>query len=68
MGFDDIKMASFCEPALSTIAQPKEEFGQISTEMLLSILKGEALESNHILLNDQLVIRESCGAHLVGKM
>lgn len=68
MGFDDIKMASFCEPPLSTMAQSNEKFGQIATEMLLSILRGESLESNHIILNDQLVIRESCGKHFSEKM
>lgn len=64
IGFDDIKMASICEPPLTTMAQPKEDLGRISIEMLISMIKGESLSSNHVILNDELVIRESCGSHL----
>lgn len=64
IGFDDIKMASICDPALTTMAQPKEALGSASVEMLISIMKGELLSSNHVILNDQLVIRESCGSNL----
>jgi LacI family repressor for deo operon, udp, cdd, tsx, nupC, and nupG len=65
IGFDDIKMASICEPPLTTMAQPKEEIARISTEMLLSFMKGEPLNHNYVVLNDELVIRESCGSHLI---
>ncbi|PZE20071.1 LacI family DNA-binding transcriptional regulator [Paenibacillus xerothermodurans] len=61
IGFDDIKMASICEPALTTMAQPKEELARLSTEMLLSYIKGEPPHQNCVVLNDQLIIRESCG-------
>jgi LacI family repressor for deo operon, udp, cdd, tsx, nupC, and nupG len=61
VGFDDIKMASICEPPLTTMAQPKEEIARISTEMLLSYIKGDPLNQNYVILNDELVIRESCG-------
>jgi LacI family transcriptional regulator, repressor for deo operon, udp, cdd, tsx, nupC, and nupG len=61
IGFDDIKMASICEPPLSTMAQPKDSLGRISTEMLLALIKGEAIKEHFVLLYDELVIRESCG-------
>jgi LacI family transcriptional regulator, repressor for deo operon, udp, cdd, tsx, nupC, and nupG len=64
IGFDDIKMASMCEPPLSTMAQSKEEFGRISTEMLLALIKGDPIPNTRIILNDELVIRKSCGAYL----
>jgi LacI family repressor for deo operon, udp, cdd, tsx, nupC, and nupG len=65
IGFDDIKMASMCEPPLSTMAQPKAEYGRISTEMLLALIKGDPMSNNRIILNDELVIRKSCGAYLI---
>ncbi|MCZ8515444.1 LacI family DNA-binding transcriptional regulator [Paenibacillus filicis] len=61
IGFDDIKMASICEPSLSTMAQPADELGRISTEMLLALIKGETIKERFVLLYDKLVIRESCG-------
>lgn len=64
VGFDDIKMALICEPPLTTMAQPKEDLGRISVEMLIRMMKGEPLSSKHVILNDELVIRESCGFHL----
>ncbi len=65
IGFDDIKMASISEPPLTTMAQPKEDLARESTEMLLKIIKGETLKSNHVFLQDELIIRNSCGAGLV---
>lgn len=64
MGFDDIRMASICEPPLSTIAQPKEEFGKISTQLLIALLQGRLQSKSHIFISDELIIRQSCGAEL----
>jgi LacI family repressor for deo operon, udp, cdd, tsx, nupC, and nupG len=62
IGFDDIKMASLCEPALTTIAQPKEDFGRIATDMLFALIMDEPLENRRVLIQDSLIIRKSCGS------
>ncbi|GAX92019.1 LacI family DNA-binding transcriptional regulator [Effusibacillus lacus] len=61
MGFDNIKISSIVEPALTTIAQPMYEIGTTSMEILLKLINGEDLKKRQFVLEDQLIIRESCG-------
>lgn len=61
VGFDDISMATVIEPALTTVAQPKFEIGKRAMEMLLQTIQHPAMNKEHVVLPDQLVIRESCG-------
>ncbi len=48
IGFDDIKMASYVTPPLSTIHQPKVELGRLATQVMLDLLKNRS-GRNHIL-------------------
>lgn len=59
VGFDDIPVASFFRPQLSTVRQDTQEAGRILVENLLKQIKGEPVE-NH-MLTPKLVIRQSCG-------
>jgi len=58
-GFDDIEFASYCDPSLTTIAQPAEAFGEAAIEMLVALIEGRKLEPLHRVLPHRLVIRES---------
>lgn len=58
-GFDDIEFANYCDPALTTIAQPAEDFGETAVEMLVTLIEGGRLEPMHRLLPYRLVTRES---------
>lgn len=60
-GFDDIEMASYFEPALTTIHQPAYEMGQQAATLLLRVLSGETKSPQHILLDHKLITRDSCG-------
>jgi DNA-binding LacI/PurR family transcriptional regulator len=40
VGFDDIDLAPFLEPPLTTIAQPKRQMGECAVHMLLDMLAG----------------------------
>lgn len=40
LGFDDIEMATYVRPALTTFAQPRYEIGRAAAEMMLSLLAG----------------------------
>lgn len=59
MGFDDIPMASYARPALSTVQQNTQLAGELLVEKLLQLVAGEPVES--MLLPAKLVVRDSCG-------
>jgi LacI family transcriptional regulator, repressor for deo operon, udp, cdd, tsx, nupC, and nupG len=63
VGFDDIKFASIFEPALTTISQPKYEIGKNAMELLIKLINKEDLIKTQIMLDDHLVIRETCGGN-----
>ncbi|UJF19241.1 DNA-binding transcriptional regulator CytR [Vibrio sp. SS-MA-C1-2] len=59
IGFDDITFAEYCEPALTTVSQPRYDIGRETMLMLLDILQGKEVSKGSRLLDAQLVIRES---------
>lgn len=61
-GFDDIPFAAFCDPPLTTIAQPAEAFGRHAVEMLVAQFAHQPLETAHLVLPHRLVIRGSTAA------
>lgn len=58
MGFDDIPMASYTHPPLSTVQQDTLLAGELLVENLLKLVAGEKPES--MLLPAKLVVRGSC--------
>ncbi|GGE26198.1 DNA-binding transcriptional regulator CytR [Pullulanibacillus camelliae] len=64
VGFDNVKFSSIFEPALTTMAQPLEEMGRQSMKVLIDRMNGKTLSKNHFIYSADLIIRESCGAHL----
>ncbi|MDQ7844431.1 MAG: LacI family DNA-binding transcriptional regulator [Armatimonadota bacterium] len=64
VGFDDITFASLVCPALTTVAQPKYRMGQLAMERLLALMDGADEGGRQTVLIPQLVVRDSCGAHL----
>ncbi|NHZ72756.1 MAG: substrate-binding domain-containing protein [Aquificales bacterium] len=61
-GFDDIPLAAFTTPPLTTIHQPIYEIGRRTCAMLIDLVNGRSPEKLHILLKPELVIRETSGA------
>lgn len=59
IGYDDLPIARLLCPALTTIAQPMRQMGEIAIRILLRLIAGEKLETNRIVLDTQLVVRES---------
>lgn len=57
VGFDDIKMANYVAPALTTVSQPKLELGRKAARVVLDLLESRAGQ-NH-LLQPTLVVRDS---------
>lgn len=59
MGFDNISMAEFCDPPLTTVAQPRFEIGREAMHLLLDQLNGQNVSSGSRLLDCKLIIRGS---------
>jgi LacI family transcriptional regulator len=61
-GFDDIPLAENAQPPLTTVRQPIYDIGRQISNMLIRLIRGEELAERHVLLQPQLVVRESSGA------
>jgi len=59
IGFDDIELASYTKPALTTIRQPIYDLGKTAAEILLNLIDNKTTSPVHKLLNVELVKRES---------
>lgn len=59
VGFDDIHFARYCDPPLTTIAQPKEELGREAMSLLIEILQHRASGPRKRVLPTQLIVRGS---------
>src|SRR5205085_8591462 len=60
-GFDNIKLAEFCSPALTTAHIPREQIGQIIFEYLVRVAKKVQFTGREILIDPELMVRESTG-------
>jgi DNA-binding LacI/PurR family transcriptional regulator len=58
VGFDDIALAPYFQPPLTTVAQPKREMGEKAVQTVLALMAGEDVVENWVLPS-RLVIRES---------
>lgn len=65
VGFDDIPFAERLTPSLTTMRQPIHQMGEVAVKTLLDLLEHPDMGPQHVILPTQLMIRESCGAHLV---
>ena len=59
MGYDDIELASYLSPPLSTICQPKSELGKLAVETLLQRIKNPNENYRTLVLEPTCVLRES---------
>lgn len=58
VGIDDIDVAAFIEPPLTTVRQPKRELGRRATNVLLTVLRGGAMPAGQAL-RGELILRGS---------
>lgn len=59
VGFDGMDVSCYYNPGITTVKQPKEEMAIKSVEILFDLLKDKC-ENQHILLDTELIERESC--------
>lgn len=60
VGFDNLPEAAQVTPKLTTVDQSIREMGTLATTMLLTLLRGEALEQTHVRVPTRLIVRASC--------
>ncbi|MBA7702944.1 Catabolite control protein A [subsurface metagenome] len=61
VGFDDIDIASFSDPPLTTMVQPKYQMGAKGMETLIKVMSGVKLRKKEIRLGVEIAVRGSCG-------
>lgn len=61
VGFDDVPLASFCDPKLTTIRQPLVRMGRIAAQTLIDQLEGRAEFQPEIIIEPELIVRGSTG-------
>ena len=59
VGFDDIELAAFTSPPLTTVAQPKQRIGALAVDMLLERIDGKRQDARKVMLQPELRVRAS---------
>jgi LacI family transcriptional regulator len=59
VGFDDTQVARFSSPPLTTVRQPLREMGAVAVRTALRLAAGQKLDSHHVELATELVVRDS---------
>ena len=60
VGYDDLPIAQYMRPALTTVRQDTELAGRRLVEQLIDLIAGEDVQPDELPVN--LMIRRSCGA------
>ncbi|TKI03439.1 DNA-binding transcriptional regulator CytR [Martelella alba] len=59
IGFDDITLANFCDPPLTTVAQPSYQIGREAMLLLLQQIRQHQISNTSLLLDSKLIVRGS---------
>jgi DNA-binding LacI/PurR family transcriptional regulator len=59
VGFDDIPLAEYFDPPLTTVHLPAYGLGWAASERLIRLIQGDRLNENSLLLESNLITRQS---------
>jgi DNA-binding LacI/PurR family transcriptional regulator len=59
IGHDDIAASRLTCPALTTVRQPTSEKGRVAAKLLIDLIEGKPVESEHTVLPVELIERQS---------
>lgn len=59
IGYDNIAMSELVYPQLTTIAQPLEELGFLTSKYIINLIDGEIQAPAEVILDNTLMIRQS---------
>ncbi|MGQ9632471.1 MAG: LacI family DNA-binding transcriptional regulator [bacterium] len=66
VGYDDTRLAKCVSPALTAVRQPSYRIGVMASDLLIRTIEGKKPQCGKIVLEPELIVRESCGANEVG--
>ncbi|HSG61496.1 MAG TPA: LacI family DNA-binding transcriptional regulator [Pseudomonadales bacterium] len=58
-GFDDVDIARYNNPPLTTVSQPIDQLGRAAMHLLIDIIEGLPVTNNTLRLSHTLVVRDS---------
>lgn len=61
VGFDDIRLAGWYRPLLTTVRQPVYDMGQYAMKLLMEHITGKRINSYEKIFKPELIIRQSSG-------
>jgi LacI family transcriptional regulator len=62
VGFDDIPLARYIDPPLTTVRLPAAELGRQAGLIIVDLIQNGRVSPDNRLLETELVVRASCGA------
>lgn len=62
VGLDDLPVARWASPPLTTVRQPLADMGRAAAQMLGELIAGLPLRPNRVELSTKLIVRESTAA------
>lgn len=62
VGYNDIELAEYV--GLTTVRLPAQEMGETGVQVLLATMDGVLTEPTRVVMQTELVVRETCGAKL----
>ncbi len=62
VGFDNLQLARWTDPPLTTVRQPVEEKGLYAANLLLATIQTPETSWSHFAFDTEIVVRESAGA------
>lgn len=60
VGFDDLPWAAYSNPPLTTIHLPAHQMAAQASQLLLDIIHGNEVDQTGIILETELIVRQSC--------
>lgn len=62
VGFDDIPLARYVDPPLTSVQLPAAELGQQAGQIIVHLIQDGDLSARNVTLETELMVRASCGA------
>ena len=62
VGFDDLPLAGWVSPPLTTVRQPLAAMAASATRLVIELARGGTPSQTRLELSTELVVRESTGA------
>jgi LacI family transcriptional regulator len=63
VGFDDIPLASYFDPPLTTLRQPMQESGKQAARLLVATIQSPSRKPEQVLIHARLIERASCAPY-----